>query len=57
MALSGHKDISMLKRYSHTREEAKRNAVQKLLTTLPNTKIDKSNIEETRFPLGNRASN
>lgn len=30
MALSGHKDISMLKRYSHTREEAKRNAIRKL---------------------------
>jgi len=30
MALSGHKDISMLKRYSHTREEAKMNAVKKL---------------------------
>jgi integrase len=30
MALSGHKDISMLKRYSHTQEEAKRVAIQKL---------------------------
>ncbi len=30
MALSGHKDIKMLKRYSHTREEAKRAAVKKL---------------------------
>ena len=30
MALSGHKDISMLKRYSHTQEEAKRSAIQKL---------------------------
>ncbi len=30
MALSGHKDISMLKRYSHTQEEAKRAAIQKL---------------------------
>jgi len=30
MALSGHKDIKMLKRYSHTREEAKQTAVQKL---------------------------
>jgi len=56
MALSGHKDISMLKRYSHTREEAKKNAVQKLHTTLPTTNVDKSNVEETRFPLGNRAS-
>ena len=30
MALSGHKDISMLKRYSHTHEDAKRNAIKKL---------------------------
>ena len=30
MALSGHKDISMLKRYSHTHEEAKRIAVNKI---------------------------
>jgi len=30
IALSGHKDISMLKRYSHTREEAKVNAINKL---------------------------
>jgi len=30
MALSGHKDISMLKRYSHTQEEAKKEAIKKL---------------------------
>jgi len=30
MALSGHKDISMLKRYSHTQEEAKKDAIKKL---------------------------
>ncbi len=30
MALSGHKDITMLKRYSHTREEAKKTAIKKL---------------------------
>jgi integrase len=30
MALTGHKDISMLKRYSHTQEEAKRAAIYKL---------------------------
>jgi len=30
MALTGHKDISMLKRYSHTQEEAKRIAIHKL---------------------------
>ncbi len=30
MELSGHRDISMLKRYSHTREEAKKSAISKL---------------------------
>jgi len=30
MSLSGHKDISMLKRYSHTQEQAKKAAIQKL---------------------------
>lgn len=30
MALPGHKDIPILKRYSHTQEEAKRNAIAKL---------------------------
>jgi integrase len=30
MALSGHKDISMLKRYSHTQEDAKKSAIDKL---------------------------
>jgi hypothetical protein len=30
MALSGHKDMSMLKRYTHTQDEAKRAAIQKL---------------------------
>ena len=30
MALTGHKDISMLLRYSHTREEAKINAISKI---------------------------
>ncbi|GJM16110.1 MAG: integrase [Thermodesulfobacteriota bacterium] len=34
MALSGHKDISMLKRYSHTHDEAKRNAISKLNQTI-----------------------
>jgi len=41
MALSGHKDISMLKRYSHTREEAKRVAINKLkICRDENTKND-----------------
>jgi integrase len=30
MALTGHKDISMLLRYSHTREEAKKSAINKI---------------------------
>lgn len=30
LALTGHKDISMLLRYSHTREEEKRSAVNKI---------------------------
>jgi len=30
MSVSGHKDLRMLKRYSHTREEAKKAAIQKL---------------------------
>jgi hypothetical protein len=30
MALTGHKDVSMLMRYSHTREEAKKSAIEKL---------------------------
>jgi len=33
MALSGHKDISMLKRYSHTQDEAKKAAINKLEKT------------------------
>ena len=36
MALSGHKDISMLKRYSHTREDAKKSAVDKLMLNRTN---------------------
>ena len=40
MALSGHKDISMLKRYSHTQEEAKRVAIQKLGKHVKITTID-----------------
>lgn len=40
MALSGHKDISMLKRYSHTREEAKKAAIQKLGKHVRITTID-----------------
>jgi len=34
MALTGHKDIRMLQRYSHTREEAKKLAINKLSKVL-----------------------
>ncbi len=44
MALSGHKDISMLKRYSHTQEEAKRAAIRKL--SLNFTKERKENSDK-----------
>jgi len=40
MALSGHKDISMLKRYSHTQDDAKRAAIHKL-----GKHVDKSTID------------
>ena len=40
MALSGHKDISMLKRYSHTQEEAKRAAIDKLGKHFEKSTID-----------------
>jgi integrase len=42
MELSGHKDIRMLKRYSHTREEAKRIAIERLGERLNSTVIDTS---------------
>jgi hypothetical protein len=52
MALSGHKDTSMLKRYSHTQEEAKKAAIKKLknrlnlsgMDTYVDTKGKKNNI-------------
>lgn len=34
MSLSGHKDIRMIKHYSHTDEEAKKAAVNKLTRTM-----------------------
>ena len=40
MALSGHKDISMLKRYSHTQEQAKRAAIQKLGNSMTISTMD-----------------
>ncbi len=40
MALSGHKDITMLKRYSHTQEEAKKAAINKLGKHFEKSSID-----------------
>ena len=40
MALSGHKDMSMLKRYTHTQDEAKRAAIQKLGKHVEITTLD-----------------
>lgn len=40
MALTGHKDISMLKRYSHTKEEAKKMAINKLGNRLKEDTLD-----------------
>lgn len=42
MELTGHKDKRMLKRYSHTREEAKKAAIAKLGKRLNNLNIDTS---------------
>jgi integrase len=40
MAISGHKDIRMLQRYSHTNEDAKREAIRKLnLRIMSNEKV------------------
>ncbi len=40
MALSGHKDMRMLKRYSHTHEEAKKAAIEKLGNKLKSQNMD-----------------
>ncbi len=42
MDLTGHKDIRMLKRYSHTREEVKKAAIEKLGKRLKRFSIDTS---------------
>jgi len=46
MKLSGHKDIRMLERYSHTREELKRDAIMKLDGNF-NSTISRSNNHAT----------
>ena len=40
MSLSGHKDLRMLKRYSHTREESKKAAISKLGNRLKSINMD-----------------
>jgi integrase len=40
MAISGHKDMRMLQRYSHTRGEAKKSAVNKLERRFKSEAID-----------------
>jgi integrase len=49
MELSGHKDMSMLKRYSHTREDAKKAAIQKLGVRL-------ENFDTSRLPVLNKSN-
>jgi hypothetical protein len=44
MALSGLKDIRMLQRYSHTNEEAKKNALMKIDTSL--SLFDKDDLKK-----------
>ena len=56
MSLSGHKDISMLKRYSNTQEEAKRVAIQKLGKHVKITTMDTYlNTKEDVDPLSDNA--
>jgi hypothetical protein len=45
MGLTGHKDIRMLKRYSHTREEAKKAAIEKLGRRLKRFSMDTSEVK------------
>lgn len=45
MALSGHKDISMLKRYTHTQEDAKKAAIAKLQHRFLNQETETSVVK------------
>jgi len=57
MALSGHKDITMLQRYSHTEEKAKKEAIKKLenrlnlanIDTYMDTKAENDDLEESNI--------
>ena len=62
MALSGHKSMSMLKRYTHTKEEAKKSAMKKrenrvnisTMDTYLDTKPDIGNPDEDQvIPITN----
>ena len=48
MALSGHKDIKMLKRYSHTKEEAKKKAISKLRLNISNKVVELKLFEKAQ---------
>jgi integrase len=56
MGLSGHKDIRMLKRYSHTHEDAKKAAIEKLgkrmTTTTMDTFLDTKSDNHTSSGIG-----
>jgi integrase len=52
MELSGHKDIRMLRRYSHTRESAKKTAVEKLGERLNRLFMDTSSDTSPRRDRG-----
>lgn len=53
MELTGHKDMRMLKRYSHTREEAKKAAIRKhgnrLRNIILDTYLDTSSIDSSKI--------
>jgi hypothetical protein len=49
MAISGHKDIRMLQRYSHTNEDAKEKAIRKIgnrLEPLDSNEFNKQSISK-----------
>jgi hypothetical protein len=53
MSLSGHKDIRMLMHYSHTHEEAKKAAVDKLAERIRFSAMDTSDENAIKLAQGN----
>ncbi|TDJ01543.1 MAG: hypothetical protein E2O70_03375 [Candidatus Dadabacteria bacterium] len=51
MSLSGHKDIRMLMHYSHTHEEAKKAAVDKLAERIISSAMDTYLDTKTEEPI------